>query len=467
MGAQSMATSGQPITEERRLAAFVHGLRRDQIPEDAVTVVKQILLAVAGTAVAGAGEEGCGRLRADLLDRGGKPEATVMVYGDRLPALSAALINGVMCRALDFCDSMSAGLHIGSSLIPAALAAAELRGGCDGREFVAALTVGAEAAARMNLKGEDYDGFDPTGVAGVFGATAAAARLLGLSEDQVLHALALAFNRCGGSFQSNVDASLAVRLIQGWVAEAGLTSALLAKSGFTGPVNFLSGIYGYTHLFAKDRRQAGDLLADLGENYALKRTHFKRYPSCGCTQAAIELTLNITGEADLKPDQVESIEVRLPPYSFRLVGHDFAPGDNPRVDAQFSAQYCIASAIVRGASWLDHFRPEEVGNPEVNDLASKITVVNDPGLDDGSGHTSAELTVVTSEGRTYNKRLDVAPGNPSNPLRQEEHLSRFQDCMNYAETPLPADQAARLVDAIAALDDVDDVQTLMRLLVVS
>jgi 2-methylcitrate dehydratase PrpD len=423
-----------------------------------------MLLAVTGTAIAGASEEGCGQLRADLLDRGGKPEATVMVYGDRLPAPSAALLNGVMCRALDFCDAMSAGLHIGSSLIPAALAAAELRGGCDGREFTAALVVGAEAAARMNLTGEDYDGFDPTGVAGVFGATAAAARILGLDEDQVLHALALAFNRCGGSFQSNVDASLAVRLIQGWVAETGLTCALLAKSGFTGPANFLSGIYGYMHLFAGDRREASDLLADLGENYVLKTAHFKRYPSCGCTQAATELMLNISGDADLKPDQVETIEVRLPPYSFRLVGHDFAIGDNPSVDAQFSAQYCIANALVRGASNLDHFRAEEVGDPEVLGLVPRIKVLSDPGLDN-QGRTSADLTVVTTEGRTYSKRLDVAPGNPSNPLKEEEHLSRFQDCMNYTETPLPPDQATQLLDAIQALDEVEDVQTLMRLLV--
>ena len=453
------------MTEERRLAKFVHGHRRDQIPEDVLQTVNRMLLAVTGSAVAGAAEEGLAQLRADLLDRGGKPEATVMVYGDKLPAPSAALLNGVMCRALDFCDAMSPGLHIGSSLIPAALAAAELRGGCDGREFITALVVGAEAASRMNLTGEDYDGFDPTGVAGVFGATAATARILDLSEDQVLHALALAFNRCGGSFQSNVDGSLAVRLIQGWVAEAGVTSALLAKSGFTGPENFLDGIYGYMHLFAKDRRQAGDLLAGLGESYALKRIHFKRYPSCGCTQAATELTLNIAGEADLKVDQIETIEVRLPPYSYRLVGHPFAIGENPRVDAQFSAQYCIASALVRGSSILEHFRPAEISDPEVLGLAQRIKVLSDPAIDN-QGRTSADLTMVTSDGRRYSQRLDVAPGNPENPLRKEEHLSRFMDCMSYAETPLPTDQASELTEAIAGLDGLDDARSLIGLLVV-
>src|SRR5690606_34573077 len=144
------------------------------------------------TAIAGASEDGCASLRELLVDRGGKPECTAFVHGDRLPAPSAALLNGVMCRALDFCDAMVPGLHIGSSLVPAALAAAELAGGCSGSEFVAALAAGAEIAARLNRSEADYDGFDPTGVAGVFAATAAAGRILRLDETQMRNALALA-----------------------------------------------------------------------------------------------------------------------------------------------------------------------------------------------------------------------------------------------------------------------------------
>ena len=130
---------------------------------------------------------------------------------------------------------MAPGIHIGSSLIPAALAAAELAGGCSGAEFLAALAAGAEISSRLNLSEAQYDGFDPTGIAVVFAPAAAAARILGLTPEQTLHALALAFNRCGGSFQSNIDGSLAVRAIQGWVAETGVVCAQMAQRGFTGP----------------------------------------------------------------------------------------------------------------------------------------------------------------------------------------------------------------------------------------
>lgn len=171
-----MATSN-----ERQLAAFVRTLRREQIPDSAVRLVKLILLAVCGTAVAGAGEDGCDQILAMLRHQGGTPEATVMVHGHKLPVASAALVNGVMGRALDFCDAMAPGLHVGSSLVPAAFATAELVGGCSGTEFLTALAVGAEVSSRLNLTEDTYDGFDPTGVAGVFGATAAAARILSLS----------------------------------------------------------------------------------------------------------------------------------------------------------------------------------------------------------------------------------------------------------------------------------------------
>lgn len=453
------------MTQEVRLAKFVCELQREQIPEDAIRVVKQMLMAVAGAAVAGASEDGCPQLRTILLEQGGKPEATVMVYGDKLPARSAALLNGVMSRALDFCDAMAPGLHIGSSLIPAALAAAELKGGCSGRAFVTALVAGAEVAARMNLSEAAYDGFDPTGVAAVFGATAAAARILELNEEQVLNALALAFNRCGGSFQSNVDASLAVRLIQGWVAESGLNCAVLAKASLTGPGKFLSGIYGYVHLFGREAIRADDLLEGLGERYALKSVMFKRYPSCGLTQGATELALWSIQEMRVRPDQVASINIRVPPYAHRLVGGFFSLGHNPRVSAQFSLQFCVASAFVHGGAKLSHFRPEEVRNPEVLALIERITVVADSDLD-ARGHTAVHLTVVTKDQRTFSKGIDVAPGFPGNSLHDDEHRLRFNDCMNYAEIPLPPSQVQQLIAAIDDLDAVDDVRRLVQLLVV-
>ncbi len=452
------------MKEEQLLAEFVTQLTYDQIPLDAISVVKRILMAVTGTAVAGAGEEGVAPLRSMLENRGGKPEATVFIHGDKLPAPSAAFLNGVMCRALDFCDAMAPGIHIGSSLVPAALAAVEVMGGCEGQEFITALTVGAEIGARFNLTEDLYNGFDPTGVAGIFAATASAARIMKLDNDQVLNAMALAFNRCGGSFQSNVDGSLAVRLIQGWVAESAISCVMLAKAGLTGPANFLGGVYGYMHLYAHGKRDARTVTSKLGEEYFLNQTMFKKYPSCGLTQGLTDLALQIVREVGVTADAIATVEVRLPPYAYRLVGHDFNIGRNARVNAQFSAQYCVANALLRRSSRLEHFKEEAIRNLDVLEVIQRIQVVSDDSMK-VRDHTAVDLAVTTKCGITHAKSLDFAPGFPRNPLSDEEHLSRFKDCMDYAERPLSSQQVAELLALIRGIETTSDVRVLLSALV--
>lgn len=449
---------------EQRLAEFVVKHPAAQLPPEAQRIVRLVLLAATGAAVAGSGEDGIAPLRELLLERGGAAQASSFVFGDRLPATSAAQLNGTMCRALDYCDAMAPGIHIGSSLVPAALAAAELAGGCSGDEFMAALAVGAELSSRFNLSEAMYDGFDPTGIAVVFAPTAAAARILKLSAQQTLHALALAFNRCGGSFQSNIDGSLAVRAIQGWVAETGVTCALMAQRGFTGPVNFLSGIYGYGHLYGRGRLDVPALADGLGGEWRLLRMMFKKYPSCGATQGMTELVLQLVAELDLRPEQVRAVRVVLPPYSHKLVGQAWHIGENPRVDAQFSAQYCVANAIVRRGSALPHFRVEAVGDAAVGRLIERVTVEADAALD-ARGHTAVDVQLHTEDGRTHARSLDFAPGFPDNPLSDAQQQARFDDCMAYAPRPLPAARVSEFLESITHLGELNDARVLAALLV--
>ncbi|MEO7337150.1 MAG: MmgE/PrpD family protein [Caldimonas sp.] len=451
---------------EARLAQFICTQQAGDLGAEAERITRLVLLAAAGTGIAGAGEDGIAGLRALLLTRGGAGEARSLVFGDRLPAHAAAQLNGTMCRALDYCDAMAPGIHIGSSLVPAALAATELRGGCSGAEFLAALAIGCEVGARFNLTESMYDGFDPTGVAIVFSSTAAAARILRLTERQTVQALGLAFNRCGGTFQSNIDGTLAVRVIQGWVAQTGIECVQLALNGITGPARFLSGIYGYPHLYGRDRLVAAEMVEGLGEEWRLLRMVFKKYPSCGVTQGMTELMLQLVDELDLTPSRVAKVDVRLPPYSHKLVGHEFRIGDNPRVDAQFSAQYCIANAIVRQSSKLEHFKVEQVGDAQVRALIDRVTVVADPALD-ARGHTAVDVCVTTSDGRTHERALDIAPGFPGNGLDDAQQLRRFHDCMAYAAQPLDAAQVRGFLDDVAGLATLPDARTLLDRLITS
>jgi 2-methylcitrate dehydratase PrpD len=449
---------------EEGLTRFVCELQVTDVPASAQRVMRQMVMAVVGTGIAGAGEDGIAALRELLREAGGTPQATTLVFGDRLPAHAAAQFNGTMCRALDYCDAMAPGPHIGSALVPAALAAAELAGGCTGAEFMAALAAGAELSSRLNLSEAQYDGFDPTGIAVPFSAAAAASRILKLTAQQTLHALALVFNRCGGSFQSHVDGSLGVRFVQGWVAEAGVQCARLAKRGVTGPANFLTGHYGYRHLYGRDTLDPEAIAANLGQEWLLHRMVFKKYPSCGVTQGLTELALALVA-GGLRAEDVRSVEVRLPPYAFKLVGKAFDPGANPRVDAQFSAAYCVANALVRRASKLQHFAPAEVFDPAVREMIERVTVVAEPAMN-ARGHAAVDLDVTTNDGLILERSLDIPPGFPGADLDDAQHLARFQDCLGYAPKRMATAQVDRLLEALQDIARLDDVRSLVPMLVV-
>lgn len=451
---------------EGRIIEYVHGAEFSHMPEVALKVVKNQILAVLGTTIAGAWAEGCETIVAMEKELGGKAEASVLIHGGKVPAEQAAFVNGVMARALDFCDVLAPGAHIGSAAIPAAFASAELAGGCSGADFLAAVTVGTELGVRLNLGEHQYDGFDPTGVCVPFASTAVAAKILGLSQTETWNALALAFNRCGGSFQANVDGSLAVRVIEGWAAQTGVTCCRLAQRGITGPANFLEGIYGYFHVFGRDWVAGQSITSGLGTAYELQKVIFKKYPSCGLTQVSTELILNLMEEEGLGPDDVEHIEVTVPPYTYKLVGHPFTIGPNPKVNAQFNIRYCVANALVQGSSILDHFEESSIRNPGILELAKKIEVISDPAMEI-RGNTPLDMRVLTKGGNEFVRRMDIAPGFPGNPLTQKEHRQRFLDCIGFARKPLPGKNISQIIDAVENLEAMRDIRDLIPLFLVA
>jgi 2-methylcitrate dehydratase PrpD len=451
---------------EQELVRFVcHATYKDLNPEPLGTIRNQ-LLTVLGTTIAGSTQAGCQTLIDFYLSQGGKQEATILIHGGRIPAQAAALVNGVMARALDFDDALAPGVHIGASTVPAALAAAELRGGIDGREFVTALLVGAETGVRLNLPEAGYNGLDPTGICTVFAATAAASRVLGLNEEETWNALALAFNRAGGSFQCNVDGALAVRVIQGWVAESALMCARLAREGITGPKNFLQGVYGYYPVYGRGLVDPQKALADLGSRFECQKILFKKYPSCGLTLGSTDLVLGLLADSegkDVTADTVDRVKVKVPPYTYKLVGHPFEMGTTPRVNAQFSIRYCVANALIRRSSRLAHFEEDSIRNPQVLDLARRVEVVVDPAME-LRGHTPVDMTVYMKDGRELSRRIDIAPGFPGNPLTKEEQEARFRDCIAYAKKPLPKEKVEGIVESVSRIDQLSDVRALIPLL---
>jgi 2-methylcitrate dehydratase PrpD len=420
---------------EETVARFIKNATYDHLNQGDIDVIKKQILTYVGATIAGSSSEGAETIVGMTKETGGAQEATILVHGGKVPAQGAAFCNGVMGRALDICDHIKPGMHVGSGMIAAAFAAAELAGGCSGKDFMNAIAIGDEIALRLNLEEADYAGFDPTGVGGIWGPAAAAARLLGLDEESIWNTMALVFNRAGASFQSNVDGSLAVRVIEGWIAQAGVECARLAQRGITGPENYLDGVYGYFHLFTRDRTNGIDTFKGLGEEPYLTYTlGFKKYPSCGMTQGSTQLIQDMMKEHGFRKDDVERIILRLPQYGYKLVGK-FELGKNPKVNAQFGTPYCIANALVREEVKLSHFEPELIRDPEVLRYAKMVEVICDPEMDHTRTHYSSDIKVITKEGNEYNGSIDVSPGTEGTPLSEEDFKKRYFDSIDFGNKP--------------------------------
>ena len=454
---------------EQRLSRYVVDTEYEELPASTIALAKNVTLAILGAAIAGARAEGCEALVDQVREWGGKPEATILMYGGKVPAYNATLVNSTIARALDFCDGMVPGMHVGSSSVATALAAAELVGGCSGKEFLTAFVTGTEVASRLNAVSV-YDGFDPTGICGIFAPTAVACRILHLDVRQTQDALALAFNKAAGSMQSNIDGTLAVRVIQGFTSQSGMICAQLARRGITGPKNFIEGLYGYFHLFAEDKRDTEPVVGDLGKRFEMEKNMIKKRPSCGGTLAPTDAVLALISEQNIAAEEAARVDVTVSPHAYKLVGATFEVGDNPKVNAQFNIQYCIANALLRKSSKLRHFDEADIRDPRIMGLVKIVHVAPDNDLDDPAHckfSIGARVKITTKTGQTFEKSVDAPRGHPDNPMNDDEHLERFKDCLEYAGSAFPAANAEKILAMVRRLEDMKDVRDLIPLLVMS
>ena len=448
---------------EKKFIEYVVNVKYDDIPQKTVDLAKDVTLSVLGAIIGGATATGCPEVVEQTREWGGKEQATILIYGVKVPAYNAAFTNSFMARALAVDDAMLPGIHIGGTSVPTALAVVELVGGCGGKDFLTAIVVGTEVAARINFA-TVYDGFDPTGVCAVLAAAAIAGKILGLNSEQMWNALGHAFNSSGGSFQGTIDGSVAARVLQGNASQSGIISAQLAQRGITGPRNFLEGVYGYFHLYARDEYNPEAVAGELGKRFEMNKTMLKKYPSCGTTQASIDAIFSLMEEKGVTPEQVAEIKVTVTPFTYNLVGKPFEYGDNPRISAMYSIQYCVANALFRRSCIVRHFDESLVREPKIKELIDKIRVFPEPALDKRNLFAT-DMEVRMRDGAVYQKTVDFPRGVSENPLTKDEVMDKFRDCISYAGKLLPQKNINRIISIVSELEDVKDVRDLIPLLI--
>lgn len=446
------------------LAAFAAGLARDALPEDVVAAVKTNVFDTLACAVAGSSAPGVAEVLALGREWGGTPQATVIAFGDRLPAHHAAWINGTMAHARDYDDTHdTAVLHAGVSVVPAALAAAELAGPVSGADFIAAVAAGLETVCRLGVATEIgivESGYMYTSLFGHFGATVAAGRVLGLDREQMVDALGIGYSQVAGNHQVTRDAALTKRMQPGFAAKAALVSAQLAGKGVRGAQRTFDGADGFFRVYLRDRCDPARLRAGLGRDFEFLNLSYKPYPCCRFDHTAIDAALAIAAREDFRPGDIRRVEVGVTRQAHSAVCTPVALRKAPDsvVAAQFSIPFTVAAALIDGSVGLSHLTEQGIARRDILDLAARVDGVVSPEIERAWGRSisPAALRVELTDGRVLEHRVDHPRGSVEVPMTADDFDRKMTDALGVCATDLPKDAAARLRAAVDGLETAGD-----------
>mgnify|MGYP001167492524 CR=1 FL=1 len=445
----------------RGYARFIRETGYERLGDEAVLAAKRAVLDTLAATIAGSAEPAA-RIALEMVRAlGGSAQATMIGAGDRVSVTQAALVNGVSGHALDYDDvNYSLGGHPSVPVLPAVLALAEQLG-ASGREALRAFVLGFEIECKLGrTQGASHyaRGWHATSTHGTVGAAAAAAALLGLSEEQTVMALGIAGSMAAGSRQN--FGTMTKPLHPGRAAEAGVGAALLAQRGFTADATMLEAPLGFIRLFspAEDHDPAV-ALDQLGAPWDIVSPGIavKKYPCCYNTHRALDGVLALREEAGIDAGAVEAIEVRLPVSSAAPLIH---PRPQTGLEGKFSMQYCVAAALLDGAPRLAAFSDAAVQRAAAQELLRRVELIAEP-TEGKIAAGSTEVALTLRDGRRLQRRIDEPRGAGGSPLSWDELAEKFRDC---AAVTLPAGVANQAIERIAAFETLPDLRGLMALL---
>ena len=448
----------------RQLAQRAVTMRYEDLPPAAVHWCKVAVLDTLGVTLAGSVEQ-APRSVEEVM--GLKPDSgPSLIIGSRRRAspLDAALVNGVSAHALDFDNTAkSLGGHASAVIVPAIIAAGE-DCGAGGRDLIVAHAAGFEVGAAIGrcVNPEHTEkGWHPTATIGVFGVTAACARLLKLTQAQTETALGLATSLAAGT-KANFG-TMTKPLHAGQCARGGLFAALLAREGFTANPDAFEHKQGFFNVFSgPGHYDASRALEGAGAWEILKPgASYKLYPCCYSTHSAVEAALNLArrhGPFDGR--KIERIDVSIHP---RGLAHTDRADPGTGLEAKFSVQYCVARAALDGRVVLEHFERDAWGEPAMRELlkrthatpyAGELFAADDP--------MDAEVTITLADGRRLSEKVDRPLGRTSdNPVEPGHLKAKFENCAGRVLAPAAVAAAYRALESLERLGSTRELTRLL------
>ncbi|TPL85047.1 MmgE/PrpD family protein [Mesorhizobium sp. B2-3-12] len=440
----------------RRLAAFVHHSRWDDVPEPVRVHAMKAVFNGFGTALGGSSDQAVLRLTKSLAPFSAGETATVIGHSQRRDALTAAFLNAAAINVFDF-DDTHAGtiIHPTAPVLPVVLALAETRP-VSGAQLLHAFTLGAEVACRIGdaVSPGHYDrGWHITSTCGIFGAAVAAAKLLDLGEDEVLWALGNASAQASGLVETL--GFMAKSTGVGNAARGGLVSALMARCGVEGPPQPLEGPRGFLKV-CSDHPKPERIEEGWGRDWEILRNMFKPYPCGVVLNPVIDACLAARGNLNFSTGQIAEIVVRGAPLLK-------ARADRPEVttgrEAQVSAQHAVAVSLLRGHAGAEEFSDAAVNDPQIKALRAKVGPVQ---IDAGSPVEAAHVSIRYADGSSVVVVEEVATGSLARPMSDKALREKFVTLARYGCPTLAADALADRLWTLADQKNAGDLMMLAR-----
>jgi len=448
------------ITQE--LVKYCSGLRFSQLPEEVIDRVKYLFLDFIGVACRGSQEDSSKTIYRFVRETiQGFQNGEIIGTKQKAPYLYAALANGTSAHAIEMDDvNNEASLHPGVVVFPSSLATGEMVG-ADGKRFIEAVVSGYEVTIRLGRalgpENSYKRGFHPTGTCGTFGSSIAASKLMGLKEERMVSAMGIAGSQAAGSMEYLAQGAWTKRFHAGWAALSGMIAAQLAQKGFKGPSSIIEGRDGFLHAYSNGA-DPSKVLEGIGSWFGVTRTSVKPHACCRYMQPPIDAVLKILRENDLQPDRVEKIRLGLLRAGFHLIADPIERKYSPQsiVDAQFSAPFGAAVALLYRRAGLDEFQLSKIKSEKVKQAMRLVECVGDPELDRTfPKQWCATAEIITRDGKKYFAKVDHCKGDPENPLSWDELVEKFHGLCHRRMTK---ERRLKVVKEVRGLEKVRDLK---------
>jgi 2-methylcitrate dehydratase PrpD len=447
------------MTIARELAEFLAGTSVTDLPRQAVEHAAMLIASTIASAAMGSGLESSAIIRSLARERGGIPEASLWFDGGpKLPVSEAAQVNAVMSDAAASDDSDLRNIvHAGTTLVATALALAE-RTGAGGRDVLAAIVLGYEAAGRIGeaitpaFRARGFHGC----LVAIFGGAVASGRLLQLDAARLAQAMALSATSIGG-LAAAANTSVAREYHAGLAAMLGVQAALAAQRGYEAEEGILETRQGFFEVYggtdgvgvARDLGQSWDIITDMA---------IKLVPGGHPYHALAEAAANAAREADVLPEAVESITVSRP--GFAALTGPLHPTD--LIGMAHSPAYFIAAGTAdRDFSWI-HATAEKIADPVIHQLIDKIRVAVPPTDNVSRYRQGATVTIRTTDGRTSTSTVFEPKGAAALGISWDDVDAKYRTLVPRAG--VPGRQIETSLAVIHDFRDVDQVSKLIDLL---